>query len=82
MSDVYCVMTVDGCYEPYASTPLERIIPEHRAPHVFVQDRPVTPPPPPPPTDYEKEESRKAIMRNLLRIGHAIEEIERLYGPF
>ncbi len=82
MSELYCVMTVDGCYEPYISTPYERIIPEHRTPHSWKPEQKPAPPPVPTPTEMEKEESRKAIMRNLLRIGHPIEEVERLYGPF
>ena len=82
MSEIYCVLTIDGCFEPYSSIPADRIIPEHRAPQPFVMPERPAPPVPPPPSDMEKEESRKAIMRNLLRIGHPIEEIESVYGKF
>ena len=83
MSEIYCVMTTEGCYAPYNSTPYEEIIPEHQSPRTWIPKRPpIKVAVPKPPGDAEKEASRKEIMRNLLRAGHSVEEIESVYGKF
>lgn len=83
MSEIYCIMTLEGCYEPFTSTPYEQIIPEHRTPREWIPEKPKAQVAPTPEPDAATlEENRKAVIRNLLRMGHPPEEIERVYGKF
>ncbi len=37
LPEIYCVLTYDGCFEPYITTPYDQIIPEHMTCYNFSQ---------------------------------------------
>lgn len=37
LPEIYCVLTVGGCFEPLATTPYDQIIPEHLTSRDFSQ---------------------------------------------